>query len=241
MMRWIRPRMPWMRCHFDSCPGAHGATSTCHSGPGVPHTSYPFGASGHMPHSVTPLLTQVTTLALLSGPCTLVCSLRPPPPTGNVCLPQGTICIGTYAWCAPAHRHGVTARTRPIVGGGTMTTRTVWRGPPHQEDTNNAPHENASLDIGSCRRCWFRNFCPAALGTCRGPGLSGHRTAGGRRAGAGRGRSPTAGRRLPCGSRGRDPASGGVWICAGLGRGILRVSSSAMETPPLPLAPLVMP
>src|SRR5439155_19178904 len=36
MRRLIRPRMLWIRCHFDSCPGEHGETGTRHSVPGAP-------------------------------------------------------------------------------------------------------------------------------------------------------------------------------------------------------------
>ena len=123
-------------------------------------------------------------------------------------------------------------------------TRTVWRRPPHHEDTNHATQENAFPNTGSCRRFRPRNLCLATLGTCRGASLRWYRgtglpRTGSRRTGASRGHSPAAGCRVPR-ARSCDPASGSVWLCAGCSRGILRLPLSTMETRPLPLAPLVM-
>jgi hypothetical protein len=116
-----------------------------------------------------------------------------------------------------------------------MTTRTVWRGLPHQEDTYNATHENASPNIGGCRRCRLRNACPDALGTGKGAGIHWYWGTGLPRTG---GRRACAGDRHATSCR-RGPATGGIWICAGRGWRILRTPASPLETPSPPLAPLV--
>jgi hypothetical protein len=124
-----------------------------------------------------------------------------------------------------------------------MMTRTVWHGPPHQEDTNHAIHENASPHIGSCRRCRPRNACPTALGTGKGAGIYWYWGTGLPRTG---GRRACAGRRVPCAgdrhatSRSRSPATGGVWISSGPDRGLLWLPTSALETSLPWLAPVVI-
>src|SRR6266571_867491 len=141
--------------------------------------------------------------------------------------------------CAQAHRHSVTAPTPVYCSQRYNIGKNIADSPPYKEDITHATYQNTSPYICHCRCYRDSHPCCTALGTGGRAGIYWRRAAGGRCACAGCGRSSAARGRVPR-ARGRGPASGGVWLCAGCGRGILRPLLSAMETSPLPLAPLVM-